>query len=445
MIDRLPPRVLSWYGDDFTGSTDVLEMLSLNGLPAVLFLAEPPPHLFLRFAAFRAFGLAGSSRSRTPDWMDQHLPDVFNWLASLGAPLCHYKVCSTFDSSPQIGNIGRALEIGRRTVASSWVPIVAGAPALGRYTAFGHLFAAAAGTVHRIDRHPTMSCHPVTPMHEADLRLHLAQQTSARIALMSFVDLAAPSPQSLIDTLSTADAVLFDVLDAPTLTAAGRLIWAATHQHQLFAVGSSGLEHALAAAWKADALFDLPPAIAQLQPADCLLVLSGSCSPVTASQIAFALQNGFTPVPLNAMPLATGEGRDAAMESAITAAASALHRNQSVVIYSASGPADILPRELFSQPGFRDALASMSGRILASVLDRTSVRRVVLAGGDTSSHAGALLDIEALTFLCPLAPGAPLCRAWSSNPRRDGLEIVFKGGQCGRPEFFLQVLGANQS
>lgn len=78
---------------------------------------------------------------------------------ALGTPVVHYKVCSTFDSSPTVGSIGRALEIGQRVMGSRWVPIVAGALAMARYTFFGHLFAANAGEAFRIDRHPTMSRH----------------------------------------------------------------------------------------------------------------------------------------------------------------------------------------------------------------------------------------------------------------------------------------------
>jgi uncharacterized protein YgbK (DUF1537 family) len=63
-----------------------------------------------------------------------------------------------------------------------------------------------------------------------------------------------------------------------------------------------------------------------------------------------------------------------------------------------------------------------------------------VAGGDTSSHAGQQLGIDALTFVSHLAPGAPLCRAWSQIPGRQGLEIVFKGGQCGKEDFFELVL-----
>ena len=105
--------LLSYYGDDLTGSTDVMEALSMSGVPTVLFLDIPDNALLKRFADCRAFGLAGTSRSRPPEWMDENLPRAFGWLKSLGAPVCHYKVCSTFDSSPTVGNIGRAIEIGR--------------------------------------------------------------------------------------------------------------------------------------------------------------------------------------------------------------------------------------------------------------------------------------------------------------------------------------------
>jgi uncharacterized protein YgbK (DUF1537 family) len=59
-------------------------------------------------------GLATTARSRNPAWMDQQLPALFEALAALGAPLLHYKVCSTFDSAPHIGSIGRAIDIGTR-------------------------------------------------------------------------------------------------------------------------------------------------------------------------------------------------------------------------------------------------------------------------------------------------------------------------------------------
>jgi 3-oxoisoapionate kinase len=59
--------------------------------------------------------------------MFQNLAPALDWLKSLGADFCHYKVCSTFDSSPTVGSIGRALEIGQDLFRQSKTPLVVGA------------------------------------------------------------------------------------------------------------------------------------------------------------------------------------------------------------------------------------------------------------------------------------------------------------------------------
>jgi 3-oxoisoapionate kinase len=74
------------------------------------------------------------------------------------------------------------------------------------------------------------------------------------------------------------------------------------------------------------------------------------------------------------------------------------------------------------------------------LLDRTELKRIVFAGGDSSGEVASALGINALSVSAGMAPGAPLCRAWSNNARRDGLEIVLKGGQIGTPSFFGSVL-----
>ena len=96
--------LLSYYGDDFTGSTDVMESMSLHGVKTVLFTRIPTSEEVARFSGYDAIGIAGTGRSQTPAWMDAHLPQHFEWLNSLGATFCHYKVCSTFDSAPKVGN-----------------------------------------------------------------------------------------------------------------------------------------------------------------------------------------------------------------------------------------------------------------------------------------------------------------------------------------------------
>jgi uncharacterized protein YgbK (DUF1537 family) len=155
----------------------------------VLLLDIPDPEMLARFPVARCIGMAGSSRGRSPEWMEVKLPKAFAALAALKAPILHYKVCSTLDSSPTIGSIGRAIDLGVRHVPGRWSPSIIGAPRLRRYQVFGKFFAAVGGIGYRLDRHPTMSRHPVTPMGEADLRRHLSDQTGRRIELIDMLQL----------------------------------------------------------------------------------------------------------------------------------------------------------------------------------------------------------------------------------------------------------------
>lgn len=443
--------LLAFYGDDFTGSTDVLEVMASAGLPSALFLQPPGPDELARFGGLRCVGVAGTSRARDTAWMDRHLPAVFAQLAALSPAILQYKVCSTFDSSPRIGSIGRAIDLGADACNSPWVPVVVGAPRLRRFQAFGHLFAAAAdGGIHRLDRHPTMSRHPVTPMPESDLRLHLAQQTRRRIALIDITTLNLGTAADALARLADAGdspAVLIDVLDESTLQAAGELVWA-QRGGGLFSASSSGLAYALVAHWRRlgwlPELNPLKPA----EPVPVVAAVSGSCSPVTAQQLRWARANGFVTLRLD-VAAALGEATSAAeIERCVALAGLALEAGRSPVVFSAEGPDDpsvcgfdqlaaaagLTPTKAARRLGTR--LAAVMGALLA----RHPLQRVAVAGGDSSGEVMGGLGLQALSVLAPLAPGAPLCRAWSDDPARDGLQIVLKGGQMGRETFFGDLL-----
>jgi uncharacterized protein YgbK (DUF1537 family) len=428
--------VLTYYGDDFSGSTDVTEALTFNGLPAVLFLEDPSQERLDRFRGFRALGIAGVSRSQTPEWMAANLPPIFERLKSLGAPLCHYKTCSTFDSSPQIGSIGKAIDLGQSVFGSSAVPLVVGAPILKRYQVFGNLFAAVDGEAFRLDRHPTMSRHPVTPMDEADLRIHLSRQTSKRTALVDILALRSSDIDERFDALmaENPEIVLYDVLDTASLIQAGRLIWTRRPNAPGFVAGSSGLEYALVAYWQSTGQLPEPEPHAQPGEVDRLLVVSGSCSPTTERQLRFAMDKGYEGLRLDARKLAQGDGPET--QRAVEAALKILTQGRSVALYSALGPED--PALSPAAGDFQRGLGLRIGVILRDVLQRSGIRRAVVAGGDTSGQAGRQLGVYALTVLKPMAPGSPLCRAWADGPF-DGLEIVFKGGQVGDVDFFEKV------
>ena len=296
--------LMTFYGDDFTGSTDALEQLTLAGVRTALFIEPPTPKQLGRFKNLRAVGVAGMTRSLAPAAMEGELRPALKTLKALDAPHVHYKVCSTFDSSPKIGSIGRVIDIAIGIFRSPFVPLLVAAPVLGRYTVFGTHFArfgiGSAGAIHRLDRHPSISRHPTTPMTEADLRLHLATQTKKRIELFDILKLGGPGSEAQAEFKKIlnggAEVVLFDAFYQEQLQRIGELMDGfASRKQPLFSVGSSGIEMALAAHWKSQGRVTQSPAriddgnfagaSGAIRRREQILVGSGSCSPVTSQQI----------------------------------------------------------------------------------------------------------------------------------------------------------------
>ncbi|MCC0003024.1 MAG: four-carbon acid sugar kinase family protein [Methylobacteriaceae bacterium] len=443
---RLPAGpLIAFYGDDFTGSSASMEATAFAGVESVLFLSPPTTERLSDFAGYRVIGVAGVARAQSPEWMDEHLPPVFDLLAAIGAPVIHYKVCSTFDSAPHIGSIGRAIDIAARKF-EGWIPLVVADPGMGRYQAIGNLFAAAHGVVHRLDRHPVMARHPVTPMHEADLARHLAGQTDKTIGLVDFVSVKRGDADARLaqEIAAGAKIVSLDVLDKETLIEAGRLIWE-RGAHPTFGVGSQGLEAALVAWWRHAGLIPQEAPTFRAAPVERIACVSGSVSPVTAAQIALARDKGFATIALDTARAVDAAEWERETGRATEAALTALGSGRDALVHSAAGPDDP------SVAAFRTAVEMSGlpveavnervgvglGAILDGILAKTRLPRAVISGGDTSGRAASMLGIDALTAIAPLAPGSPLCRAHAARADRDGLEIALKGGQVGAPDFFL--------
>jgi 3-oxoisoapionate kinase len=89
-----------------------------------------------------------------------------------------------------------------RIFPAPFIPLLVAAPALGTLHDFRSTLRAVwnrqRGAIHRLDRHPSISKHPVTPMTEADLRAHLAKQTQKRIALFDILKVAAPAKKARV-------------------------------------------------------------------------------------------------------------------------------------------------------------------------------------------------------------------------------------------------------
>ena len=485
MKTRAPKSLmLAFYGDDFTGSTDVMESLAGAGLKTVLFLAPPSPAQLQSFPGLRAFGIAGGTRAMSRAEMKRELPPAFRALKASNAPIIHYKTCSTFDSSPTIGSIGYALELGRRVFGERCIPLVVGVPVLGRYVVFGNLFARSGldSEPTRLDRHPTMSRHPVTPMDESDLRVHLNRQTDLPIELIDILTLRAlgrnggsargrtgdPKAEissGFLDEMNKSGngkrrpIVLLDLLAEEDLAIIGRLLAREVSPGKpLFCAGSSGIEYALLAHWRT--IGRVPAKTADVhrhrsaaRSSKQIVVISGSCSPVTDRQIGRALEVGFFEVACDSERLADPRHQAVAIQQALATAHVALAAGRNVIFHTARGPLDsrylqfargtgkpsrTKREERISAGGAR--LAVSLAEILESALRLTKSRRAVVCGGDTSTHVARFLGMEALEFVAPVAPGAPLCRVHAPGRIVHGCEIVFKGGQIGRDAFFSDLV-----
>ena len=431
-----PALRLAFYGDDFTGSTDALEVLAFAGLRCALFLRRAR-----RRDAARSWGR--STRSASPATAAAMSPAEMDAAAARGAgarwprlpaPLLHYKVCSTFDSSPPIGSIGRVMDLARAAFGDGAIPVVAGTPALGRYCAFGNLFARS-GTDGRVHRHRPSPDHERASGH-ADARGRPRRCTSVRRPRSRSASSTAgarrrprggrPRARSLL-AADARGAILFDGATPAHLTEVGRLLerLARGRGRPLFAVGSSGLEYALTQWWAERG--DVAPALPAERRADLRCGRAGAGGVGQRVRIERAADRRGA-----RRRLRRPAGRRARARRRRRLAATAASAGRARDRCAARRPQrDAAHRARCRRPAHRGdgrrarrgrrqreqarhqggrLLGQRLGDVVDGVLRAVPLRRLVLSGGDTSSQITQRLAPEALLIAARLAPGAPLCR-----------------------------------
>lgn len=419
--------LLAYYGDDFTGSTDALEFICRAGARTILFIDPPTSEQLKNYPDLDAYGVAGKTRSLPPNEMQTILLDAFTKMKATGAKHIHYKVCSTFDSSPIVGSIGKAIDCGAAIFNNKIIPVVGGMPALGRFCVFGNLFAkmgiGSEGKIYRLDRHPSMIKHPVTPADESDLRLHLGKQTNKKIGLIDIIQLKKP-----VEEISSEESVvLIDALNEAHIEKIGEWIGKQANENEIqFSVGGSSVEMALGKHWNKEGKLSTKEQWEKIDIVTPLLVVSGSCSPVTAAQIACAKANGFEEVVLDAVKICND---GITLQSVINEVNNLLKQRKNVIVHTGDKQTANLSSE---------KLGTALGIIAKAAAEKSLVKRIIIAGGDTSSYAARAMEIEAVTMIAPFGFGAPLCKAISSNKSIDGLEVNFKGGQVGSETYFVK-------
>ncbi len=446
---------VAFYADDFTGATDALAQFTRCGLSGVLLTSVPASTDLARFAGgVDVVGVAGTSRALPSEHLRAMLTGPFRRLVDLSPEFFQYKVCSTFDSSPEIGSIGRAIEVAREIGGRRPVPVVPAQPDFGRYTAFGTHFTRAGERVYRLDRHPTVSRHPITPMREADLIAILATQTSlpAELVDITVVDAGGEILRGRYQAAGEAAALLvLDALQNRHLQAIAGTVAESEETGPRFIVGSGGISHGvgrhLVGAGPTET-FDQRRMVA---PTDRLLVLSGSASPQTSAQITAAVERGWAAIRLDTASLLDPDRREEITDSLSSAVVGGLSARPGVIVYTADGPADPVitrTREGLAQSELSsDELSRRIGRVYAEVIEgavsSTGVERIIVAGGDTSGHTVTALQVDALEILAVPYVGGALCRVIASSPRLAGLELMLKGGQVGPPGLFDEMRSGN--
>lgn len=430
--------LLAFYGDDLTGSTDALEFICRAGAKAVLFLEPPTPEHLSNYPGLHAYGVAGLTRALSPQAMGNELVPAFKMMKETGARHVHYKVCSTFDSSPKIGSIGKAIDCGAEIFQNEIVPVLGGMPALGRYCVFGNLFAkmgtAGNGNIYRIDRHPSMSKHPVTPANESDLRLHLGDQTKKKFGLIDITVIEKTIDRWNEEIKDGDEVVLLDVLNEKQFEKIGEwLDNQCDDDKPLFSVGSSAIEMALGSFWNNTKELQKIESWSPIASVNPLLVVTGSCSPVTTDQIAFARNNGFEEVILDAKKICED---NTIVEGVVKDMIHLLEEKKDVIVHTGKKNEENLPS---------DVLGRLLGIIAKEGVEKGNVKRVVVSGGDSSSYAARAMGIEALEMIAPLVPGAPLCKAHSTINAIDGIEVNWKGGQVGSEDYFVLLKNGSAS
>ena len=436
--------LLCWYADDFTGAAAVLEVLAFAGIQSILFLDTPTKEQLNRFTQMQAIGVASTARAQSPEWMDNNLPAVFSSLQALKPQLLHYKMCTTLDSSPTIGSIGRAIEIGHELIKPKAVPILVAAPQMRRYQVFGHLFAALDNDVFRIDRHPVMTQHPVTPITESDVAKHISAQSSRlHTTNWSIEDIANNKPYKPAPTSDRIMVYTIDCANDHHELAAGKLLWEQRHQ-QPFVVGSQGVEFALVRHWVDTGALQKQDSPGSAGRSNGMVTVSGSVSPTTAEQIKWSRANGFQTIRFDACSACTNEATlENEIARVVNEGVKAIDNNIDPLIFTAEGPDDAAVKQLtdavkasdLSISEVNQRIGTALGVVMRRLLTQCHIKRAVISGGDTSGHVVEKLGIIALSALAPTIPGASLSRAHADGPM-DGLELALKGGQMGSADYF---------
>ncbi|MEE3093389.1 MAG: 3-oxo-tetronate kinase [Pseudomonadota bacterium] len=410
---------LGCIADDFTGATDLAGTLVKSGMSAVQLIGVPEGNI----PPVEADAGVVALKSRTIPAAEAVAQSIaaLDWLRDQGCTQFFFKYCSTFDSTDD-GNIGPVADALMAALDTEFTIFCPAFPANGRTIFKGYLFA---GDV--LLNESGMQDHPLTPMTDPNLVRVLQRQTKSKAGLVDHntVGQGAGAVRAAFDSLK-ADGVRMAVVDATN--EADLMTIGAAANGMAMVTGGSGIAIGLPNNFKiADGAADQLPKVEGLSA-----VISGSCSRATQGQVANFMRNhpAFQIEPLK---LAAGQDRAAAaLEWALPKIA-----DGPVLIYSTDQPGEV--QAVQAEIG-REAAGDMVEQALARVaagLVKAGVRKLIVAGGETSGAVVGNLGVRGLRIGPEIDPGVP----WTVSLGDPEIALALKSGNFGGPNFFEDAFG----
>jgi len=415
--------LLGAIADDFTGATDLAAMLVRNGMRTVQRIGVPTASDPVPDAD--AVVVALKSRTAPAGEAVAESLAALAWLRAAGARQVFFKYCSTFDST-EAGNIGPVADALLAALDGGFALACPAFPANARSVFQGHLFV---GSV--LLNESGMEHHPLTPMTDANLVRVLSRQTDGTVGLVPYATVAqgAVAIRRAMTVLKEQGRryAIVDAVDDAHLMAIGE----AAAGHALI-TGGSGVAMGLPENFRRAGLLPArtdPAALPSV--AGPAAVLAGSCSRATLGQVAFAREH----VPVFALdPLATPDAASLA-DAALAWAADRL--GDTPVVIAASAPPDqVAALQLRLGREAAGALIEAALARIAAGLVARGVRRLVVAGGETSGAVVRQLGVRSLRIGAEIDPGVPWTYAEGSGP---ALLLALKSGNFGARDFFLKA------
>lgn len=420
--------ILGVIADDFTGATDVAGMLVRAGMRTVQVLGVPTEAL----PEADAVVVALKTRTTTPDEAIGQSLRSLDALRGAGARQIYFKYCSTFDSTPR-GNIGPVIDALMQALDTDFTIACPAFPENGRTVYRGHLFVG-----DQLLSDSGMRQHPLTPMTDASLVRVLQAQTQQAVGLLPWaaVGRGVPATREAMTALRAQGTriAIADALDNDDLLTLGE----ACAELPLVTAGS-GVALGLPPAYARRGWLRPDGAAASLAPVQgAAAVVSGSCSTATNAQVRHWLDSGGAAVQLD--PLALHQGQQTV--EALLAQARARLDDGPVLVYATAAPEQVAAVQAALGVEAAGALTENALARIACGLVDAGVRRLVVAGGETSGAVVQALGVRQLRIGPAICPGVPWTQA-QLPATGDGLHLALKSGNFGGPAFFREALAMN--